>query len=88
MMLPREFVIENNNMDTFINTVFPDLHQNFSNTEYNSDVDFINHKIGESIHGFSKTYYSADSVGDAEGARLLPNEFLNWLPVNKLPAHK
>ncbi|EPZ36921.1 hypothetical protein O9G_005613 [Rozella allomycis CSF55] len=52
MMLPREFVIENNNMDTFINTVFPDLHQNFSNTEYNSDVDFINHKIGESIHGW------------------------------------
>ncbi|EPZ36363.1 hypothetical protein ROZALSC1DRAFT_31427 [Rozella allomycis CSF55] len=46
MMLPRDIVIETNNMDTFINTVFPDLHQHRSNTEYLAKCDFNATKLG------------------------------------------
>ncbi|EPZ34572.1 hypothetical protein O9G_005717 [Rozella allomycis CSF55] len=87
-MLPRTIVIANNNMDTFSNTVFPDLHQNLSNTEYlterailtpqNSDVAIINHNIGESIQG-------VNSVEDEEEARLFPTtvRLCFFMTINK-----
>lgn len=54
----------------------------------NADVDEINNKIMLDLLGQSHTYYSVDTVVEADQAVFYPTEFLNSLQPPGLPPHK
>lgn len=103
--IPPEFCIqsESNNIDEFINTVFPNLETSYTNDEYlrersiltprNKVVDHVNNLILNKIPGEAFTYLSSDSVkcragDDDQLSASFPVEYLNSIKVSGIPPHK
>lgn len=100
--LDEGMLIQDHQVESLIESVFPDFSVRYSDTEYIKDrvilapthkeVNMINELITSKLpeSALSKTYLSADSVEKEEGvnADLFPMEFLNSLQVNGLPPHQ
>ncbi|XP_054269201.1 ATP-dependent DNA helicase PIF1-like [Macrosteles quadrilineatus] len=84
--------------EELIASVFPDLQNNHYDPEWlscrailapkNDDVNKINSKIMNIIHGEVKSYLSIDSITEEEQALHYPVEFLNTLELPGIPPHK
>lgn len=101
LKIPDNMLINDGNISTLVDAIFPDFEDHFSETNYlmsrvivaptHKDVNFINTLMSERLPStcHSKTYLSADSI-QREGEvneNLFPLEFLNSLEVNGLPPH-
>ena len=93
--LPQEICCKNNELDTFLNEVFPDLTNENETiidrailTPLNSNVTKINKLMIDKKTGELFTYFSADSAAEKEQAALYPTEFLNRCNPSGLPEHK
>jgi ATP-dependent DNA helicase PIF1 len=102
LTIPNNMLINDGNMSTLVDAIFPDFENHFSQPDYlmsrvivaptHKDVNFINTLMSERLPStcHSKTYFSADSIqreGDVN-ENLFPLEFLNSLDINGLPPHK
>lgn len=102
--VPPEFCIhsESNNIDEFINTVFPNLVTSYTNVQYlrersiltptNKVVDHVNNLILDKIPGEIFTYLSSDSVrccagDDDQLSASFPAEYPNSIKMSGLPPH-
>lgn len=93
---------ESNPLAKIVDTIYPDLHNKYSDVEYlqerailapkNDIVHDINNHVLEQIHAEEYTYYSCDSVCNltcnmAEQDGLYPIEFLNTLKFSGITDH-
>jgi hypothetical protein len=54
----------------------------------NEEVSKINAAVLEMVPGDQRDFFSADSVGDADGADIVSVEYLNSMELNGWPPHK
>lgn len=95
--LPSKICSNSTNIDTFLDSVFPNLFQNHQNildrailTPLNDDVSIINNIMLSKFKGKSTIYLSADSIIDEnndQSANLYPTEFLNTIKTSGIPDH-
>lgn len=99
VQLPEPIVSQSSTIGKFIDEIYPELETKCSDVDYicsrailaplNSDVDAINDLAMSKFPGRdTRTFLSADTLGDADDPNLYPPEFLNTLNPSDLPPHK
>ena len=97
--LPDIICINNNNLDSLIEFVYPNFINNYNNEDFfkdrailatkNKTVHTINHHILSKIKSeIEITYYSSDKSKIDESDNKYPIEYLNSYESNNLPSHE
>ena len=97
--IPDYLCIKDNNLDSLIEFVYPNINCNYTNANYftdkailaskNKTVSMINNYILSKItHETEKTYYSSDRSKIDESDSTYPIEYLNSYESNNLPSHE
>ncbi|GFX41249.1 ATP-dependent DNA helicase [Trichonephila clavipes] len=97
IQLPENFYNIVATKDELIKTIFPDLRHNYTDHAWlreriilaakNLDVDAINFKIQQSLHGNEITFKSIDTIVDPDEVISYPVEFLNSLDLYRKCHH-
>ena len=97
IVLPGNFCVVVSSEEELIQSVFPDLADNYVNHSWlcgrailaprNDAVDAINLAILEAIPGVEEVYKSVDTVMEVDQIVNFPTEFLNSLDIPGLPPH-
>lgn len=95
--LPNGFCNIMDTKELLINNVFPNIRENIRDHQWlserailaakNVDVDDMNIKIQDMLHGEAISFKSIDTVVDENEAVHFPTEFLNSLDLPGLPPH-
>lgn len=96
--LPNDFCQIKATKIELINSVFPNITQNYRNHQWlserailaarNIDVDIINFTIQDILSSEAVTFKSIDTVVDENEVVNYPTEFLNSLDLPGLPPHR
>jgi ATP-dependent DNA helicase PIF1 len=101
--IPDHYLHSNQNLMDFIYSIYPELEDSINPniessadvgilTPLNSDVDIINDKIIDKLHGDLQTYYSVDELLDTDDSddfsTQMPVEFINILEPSGFPKHE
>ncbi|XP_039483119.1 uncharacterized protein LOC120446291 isoform X2 [Drosophila santomea] len=95
--LPDNFCTVVQDKNELIQSIFPDIHNNYLNHEWlsqrailaakNVDVDEINFQIQQLLKGDLMSFKSIDTVVDENESVNFPIEFLNSLDIPGMPPH-
>lgn len=96
--LPNNFCLITQTKAELVQSVFPNIAQNYKNYEWlserailagkNKDVGELNDNILNDIPGQIVTYKSVDTVTNADDVVNYPTEFLNSLDLPGMPYHR
>lgn len=95
--MPDNFCTVLQDKNELIQSIFPDIHNNYSNHNWlshrailaakNVNVDEINFQIQQLLPGDLMSFKSIDTVVDKNESINFPTEFLNSLDIPGMPPH-